>query len=401
MTTGSLRRLSRSAPYVLDRLDEAGPALNGHRALLVTGPLRADGVRQALGRLTDRHEILRTRLADESGRLVQVVADGTEPDLVFEDLSMADDPLDSARELAAALVARPFALGVAPLWRTLLVRLDADRHVLVLSMHAAIADAETLVLLLQEFLDLYASTGGEATTPRQYREHVARQRTMDAAFLARQQAYWRAALRDQPQPARLPTFGPRPATRTFRAARHRSLLPTALAAEAKRLAARAEVGLAPVLTTGFAALLYRYGARAEVTFGQVGSTRGEGETMLGPCGNPVALSVVMDTATTFESALRLTADRLMQAEANLDVPFQRVARTLTTLPFQLVFDVEPDLPLATDLARHEAVDIAGLQVTDFDVHPASSTGTCTPRFVVAPTALPSTGSSTRRSSSLR
>ncbi|WP_214324784.1 non-ribosomal peptide synthetase/type I polyketide synthase [Nonomuraea sediminis] len=355
--------------YILDCLDAAGPALNGHRAILVTGPLLANTARQALRRLTNRHEILRTGLADESGRPVQVVADSVEPDLVIEDLSMADDPLHSARELAAAFVARPFALGAAPLWRMLLVRLDADRHVLVLSMHAAVADAETLVLVFQEFFQLYGAADLEATPPRQYREHVACQRATDPELLAQQETYWRETLGGKPQPASLPTFRPRPATRTFRAARHPSLLPTELVADAERLAASAEVSLASVLTTGFAALLYRYGAREEVTFGQVLSTRGADETMLGPCSNPVAVRVVMDTATTFESALGLTAERLTQAAAHLDVPFQRLVRALNverepgrTPLFQLVFDVEMDLPPAAEVARPRMFDVA-----DFDV----------------------------------
>ncbi|MFI7207922.1 amino acid adenylation domain-containing protein [Micromonospora aurantiaca] len=355
--------------YILDRLDATGPALNEYRALLVTAPLRADTVRRTLQQLTDRHEILRTGLVDRSGRPAQIV-DDVEPELVVADLSAADDPLLGARELAATFVARPFVLDVAPLWRMLFARLDSERHVLVLSMHAAVADAETLMLFFREFFELCASTGGRAAPPRQYREHVARQQALDPEERARQEAYWREALSGELQPASLPSFHLRPAVRTYHADRHRSVLPAALAADAEHLAASTEVSLASVLTAGFAALLYRYGARAEATFGQVRSTRRADETMLGPCGNPVAVRVAMDSTTTFESALRLTADRLAQAEAHLDVPFQRVVRALEerepgrTPLFQLVFDVELDLPAAADLARSTTVD-----VVDFDVAP--------------------------------
>jgi amino acid adenylation domain-containing protein/thioester reductase-like protein len=366
--------------YVLDRLDAGNAALNAHRALTLSGALSVEAVREALGRVAARHEILRTSLNDASGRLDQVVHERLEPDFTFEDLSSVEADQDRrVQQLAGSFVARPFDLGAAPLWRTLLVRLGTHEHVAVLSMHTAAADAETLVLVFEELLALHGAavgreSGGSLGEPRQYREHAARQRALDDDVLARQEAYWLDHLQGELQPAELPIFRPRPAARTFRCGWRRRFLPAELAAKAERLATRAGCSVSAVMTAGFAALLYRYGARSEVTFGHALSARRQqaGEAMLGPSGNLAVMRLALTAETTFEEALGLTAERVAQAEANQDYPFQHLVRALnvardpsTTPLFQLLFASELHLEPARSLSQPGELD-----VDDFDVPPA-------------------------------
>ncbi|MEU6411119.1 amino acid adenylation domain-containing protein [Microbispora sp. NPDC046933] len=374
--------------YVLDRLG-AGDAV--HRAWTLEGALPVETVRQALAQLTERHEILRTHLHDTAAELVQIVRDRVDADFGFEDLSEADDRDRRARQLAASFAQRPFDLGAAPLWRVLLMRLRADRHVVVLSMHAAVADTETVVRLFEELLECVTAgrTGETATAaPRQYREHAARQRALDAGAMAEQEAYWLGHLEGELLPAELPVSRRRPADRTSGCGRHRRLLPAALAAEAERLAEDVGCSLSAVLTAGFAALLYRYGARSEVTFGSPLSTRRgpSGETMLGNCENLAVMRLALRGDTTFEETVRLTADRLARAEANRDYPYQRLLRALgmpwdARVPpvFRILFDPEPCREPARSLSRP-----GELVVDDFDVPPSSAAHDL--RAIVRPTA---------------
>ncbi|RKR91092.1 amino acid adenylation domain-containing protein/thioester reductase-like protein [Micromonospora pisi] len=361
--------------YVVDRLTR-GTTVAVHRAWTLSAAPTVERLRAALDRLTARHEILRTSVSHSAGGLVQVVHAAAEPDFTVVDQSLSDAADNQPpTQLAMSFVARPFRLDTAPLWRTLLVRTGADQHVLVVCAHPTVADAETLTLILGELLDLCQGPPGEgaaAELPGQYREYVAWQGSLDDASLARQEAYWLDVLRGEPQAAELPIFRSRPPVPAGRGALHRRPLPADVVARAERLAERTGCSLPTVLAAGFAALLYRYGATTEVTFGYVlrGRRRDFASALLGPVGNLAPIRLAVTTQSSFEDVLRLTAGRLALAEANQDHPFQRLGRgrsggSATAPMFQLLFESELDLTPAHEFSRPGDLD-----VDDFDVPPA-------------------------------
>ncbi|MCX4766725.1 amino acid adenylation domain-containing protein [Streptomyces sp. NBC_01275] len=147
----------------------------------LSGPLRRDRLRTACDALLARHETLRAAFTHSvSGRAVQVITGAhsvpwTELDLTG--LSPNAQRERIGRELTADR-ARPFDMASAPLVRFLLVRLDADRHVLVLTGHHIVLDGASLGLVLDDLLDAYG--GGHARTPaalalRDYAEWLAAQ----------------------------------------------------------------------------------------------------------------------------------------------------------------------------------------------------------------------------------
>ena len=362
--------------YVLSRLQAGEATQNAHRALLVCGALSPDALRQAIDRATARHEILRTSLGNASGRLVQVVQDRLEPDFTFEDLSaVTGDQSACVQQLTGTLVERPFDLAAAPLWRVLLLTLGTHRHVAVLCMHAAVADAETFMLLLDELLERDGAATGRASSgargaPAQYWEHAVRQGARDEELIARQKAYWLDYLRGDLQPAELPMRRSRPAVRTARCGSLRRLLSPQLTEEARALAGRAGSSLAAVATAAFAALLHRYGNRSEATFAHVVSARRReaGEMPLGPCGNVSLMRLAVSDRTTFEEALNSTTVRLAEAEANQDYPFQQLARALDQAPdpdkplARLLLESELDLEPAAGLSRPGELDVDDYEV---------------------------------------
>ncbi|MFJ3306305.1 amino acid adenylation domain-containing protein [Streptomyces sp. NPDC086549] len=147
----------------------------------LSGPLRPDRLRAACEAVLARHECLRaafTRTA--SGRAVQVITEAhtvpwTELDLTALPAGSQEERI--AGELAADR-ARPFDMAAAPLVRFLLVRLAAERHVLVFTGHHIVLDGTSLGLVLDDLLDGYE--GGDSRTPdpitlRDYAEWLAAQ----------------------------------------------------------------------------------------------------------------------------------------------------------------------------------------------------------------------------------
>ncbi|MFP3632035.1 condensation domain-containing protein, partial [Burkholderia sp. SIMBA_045] len=52
-------------------------------------------------------------------------------------------------------IARPFDLRNGPLWRVLLLQVNADEHVLVLTVHHIAADGWSMQVMVDEFSALY------------------------------------------------------------------------------------------------------------------------------------------------------------------------------------------------------------------------------------------------------
>ncbi|MGG7569784.1 amino acid adenylation domain-containing protein [Streptomyces sirii] len=153
-------------------------------AFELTGSIDAPALRTAVHQLVRRHPALRTafRQRGTDGTWTQVVAREVPLDFREVDLSGLDAAAQRSRldEVLAADRDDRFDVGAPRLVRFSLVRLAADRHVLVLMNHHLVLDGWSTSLLISELFTLY--TQGAAVLPavRPYRDHL--------AWLARQDA---------------------------------------------------------------------------------------------------------------------------------------------------------------------------------------------------------------------
>jgi hypothetical protein len=117
------------------------------------GPLDVDALRQALARLVQRHEALRTTLVRSGRRLVQHVHEQLPPRFRLVPVGGGPDQLDA---LIAAELATPVDVAELPL-RVTLWRLTPDQHVLCLNLHHLVSDAWSCGIVLQELIRFLAA----------------------------------------------------------------------------------------------------------------------------------------------------------------------------------------------------------------------------------------------------
>ncbi|MEU8659044.1 amino acid adenylation domain-containing protein [Actinoplanes philippinensis] len=174
------------------------------KAFGLEGDLDAGALRAAVRGLVERHGALRAGFDQSaSGTPLQVITRATDPGLVEVDLTALPDPERRSRlaELLALDKAAGFDLARPPLLRFTLVRLDAGRHVLILTGHHILFDGWSLPLLLRDLFTLYTAAG--TGTPAALTEPVPFARYLN--WLAEQPAEpaeqaWRRALADLPGP---------------------------------------------------------------------------------------------------------------------------------------------------------------------------------------------------------
>ena len=138
--------------WFLDQLESGNPVYNIPGSIRLRGPLDLAAVSQSLNEIVARHEALRTRFTMFDGQPVQVVEPSLELPIEVLDLSAmsATEGEVESQRLAAAEAALPFDLTIGPLLRAKLLRLAAEEHVLLLTMHHIISDGWSMGVLVRE-----------------------------------------------------------------------------------------------------------------------------------------------------------------------------------------------------------------------------------------------------------
>ncbi|MFF3247470.1 amino acid adenylation domain-containing protein [Streptomyces sp. NPDC002870] len=139
--------------------DGAGAdAYNVQKVFGLSGPLLADVMREACQALVRRHSALRAAFVQsDAGEPLQLVARHAEVPVHERDLRGLAPDEQSARlaELLAQDKRTRFDMAAPPLLRFTLVRLEDERHLIVLSSHHILFDGWSVPLLLRDLLALY------------------------------------------------------------------------------------------------------------------------------------------------------------------------------------------------------------------------------------------------------
>ncbi|GGN34808.1 non-ribosomal peptide synthetase [Streptomyces fuscichromogenes] len=139
-----------------------------YAALDIRGPLSPDALRAAAVQMMERHANLRVSFVPlDSGQTVQVVprtADVPWRTIEVRGATEEDGNREVERFLAAERV-RPFDLTAGPLCRFTLLRLSADRHVLVVSNHHILWDGWSSGVFVSELFEIYRYGGVAASLP--------------------------------------------------------------------------------------------------------------------------------------------------------------------------------------------------------------------------------------------
>ena len=205
--------------WFIDRLEPGSPLYNIFLALRAEGSLEPARLARCLGEVVRRHEVLRTRFVERGGRPLQVIDLPAPIEVPVADLAGLPPTLREAetRRLASEEAGRSFDLARGPLLRTRLLRLGAEEHAILFTLHHVAGDGWSMNVLVREVSALYRSelTGSPAELrelPVQYADFAHWQRGwLTGSVLASELAFWKERLAGAPPVLDLPTDRPRPA----------------------------------------------------------------------------------------------------------------------------------------------------------------------------------------------
>lgn len=194
--------------------DPSFGAWNVTRRVRLRGVLDVEALVAAFQSLVQRHEALRIVIRCEAGEdPVQAVTSLRSLDLScrdVSDLSPADQSLLLSRT-ARDEVWRPLDLAVAPL-RLLLLKLGAEDHAMIITVHHCVCDGASLAVLLEDLGEIYSAkvtrrtpdlptlSGELVWLPEWERQFIA---SGEGRAIA---AHWRTVLEKFPPPVKLPSL---------------------------------------------------------------------------------------------------------------------------------------------------------------------------------------------------
>ena len=314
---------SQQRMWFFEQLASGSAAFHIALGLRLKGRLNVTALEQTFGEIMRRHEGLRTVFPAINDQPGQIIHPPTVFRLPIADLSRlgVEDREREARRLAQEETLRRFDLARGPLVRPALLRLSAEEHLIICTLHHIVSDGESCEVIIAEMSQLYSTfvqgqPSGLAELSVQYVDYAAWQRQwLTGEVLEERLSYWRRQLAGAPGRMSLPQRRARPKVQGFGAARHYLSL-TAEQTEALRELSRRE-GMSLFMTTlsAFVLLLNRYTGDEDMVVGSTYANRerAEAERFIGMLTITLMLRVSLNGAVTFRDLLKRVRDVCLDA----------------------------------------------------------------------------------------
>jgi len=162
-----------------------------------------------------------------------------------------------------------FDLSSGPLLRMKVLRLSAEEHVLLFTIHHIISDGWSVAVMIQELSTLYnsISSGTQAELPTlsiQYKDYTSwQQAQLEGTELSEHRQYWHEVFEGEVPLLDLPTDRARPKERSYRGGKHHQLLGVEQLESLKKLCHEEGCSLFMGLLALVHTQLYRYTGQSD------------------------------------------------------------------------------------------------------------------------------------------
>ena len=365
--------------WILSQIEEGSAAYNIPLHQLFEGELDLKSLEEAIARLVQRHESLRTTFVTIDGEPRQKIHEQMNVQVGFVDLTDKPQARETARKLGHEEARKPFDLEKGPLVRVTLVKLDDKLHVMLFTIHHIVSDGVSISVLTREFGQLYESIHKGTPDPLsplriQYRDYASWQNhLLESKAMAVHSNYWREKLSGKIPVLDLPTDFPRPSVQTFNGRELSFNLDSERLNGLLEFSRGQTASLFMTLLALVKVLLYRYTGQEDIIVGSpiAGRIHADLEDQVGFYLNTLPLRDQIRSDVSFERFLQQVKQTSTQAYDHQIYPLDRlidelnVERNLSRSP---LFDV-----ILTLQNQYESgLACENLTIRPFFEHPGTS-----------------------------
>ncbi|MFA0960209.1 MupA/Atu3671 family FMN-dependent luciferase-like monooxygenase [Roseivirga sp. BDSF3-8] len=329
---------SQQSLWLLDRINNGSQHYNLTSTLKLKGKLDYDALNKTFRTILQRHESLRSVFStDDSGNPVQTIQS-------VDSFQARTDEIDAAEPDVTRLIQekvreeaqKRFDLSGDLLLSVRLIKLQAEEHILVVTMHHIASDGWSIGILINEFSVLYSSymKGEGNPLPKlelQYADYARWQRDyMAGDVLEKHKKYWKGQLSDLPVLHSLPLDYARPNTQSFKGDVHRSQLEKGVVSALTKICREESASLFMGLHSAFSSLLSRYSNETDIVVGSPVANRSQAETanLVGFFMNILVLRTDLSKAPSLKGLIRQSKEVLEGAYEHQQMPFEKVIESL-------------------------------------------------------------------------
>ena len=324
---------------------------------VLEGQFNMQAMRDAFAAVVERHVGLRcTFNAEGTEVLVQPNFTLEVPLLDLSQLSDADKKIEVERIMNEESH-RLFDLSKGPLIAARVLKLEDQKHQLIVTAQMIVCDGWSHFVLFEELSEIYSAIceGREPTLQDVVPMSV--YADWQQSFRGTQpdidcENYWLSQYKSVPAPMELPTKGARPLRRTVEADRCDLLLTNEFYNAIKQFGKSKRSSSFGVLLAAFQLWLHRLSGSRDLVVGVPFSEQSSlgFHTLVGQCANTLPIRVELDPKEDFRSLLDRTWNQLLDAQENAHYSFGRLVQHLelphdpSRIPLtSVLFNVDPAL----------------------------------------------------------
>ena len=302
--------------FVLNRFAGIGATYNLTGIIPVAENINPEQLEQIFQKLIERHEVLRTSFREIAEFPVQII---------HKKVAFHMSYIEAGSEVRAIVkdFVRPFDLNNAPLLRVCLVKLEHNKHLLLLDIHHIIADGLSLEILTDEYFQLDNGQELEAIKLR-YRDYAEwEHRFLCSERFKKQAAYWQELFQGELPVLNLPLNYPRPAVQDFSGDILVFALDQDTAQQIQQLVQATGTSLYMVLLAMYYVFLYKYTGQEDIIIGSIHAGRNHVhlQNVVGMFVKTLPLRNQPTHHKTFVTFLQAVKQNTLKAFENQDYPF--------------------------------------------------------------------------------
>ncbi|WP_458123235.1 amino acid adenylation domain-containing protein [Paenibacillus sp. Z3-2] len=314
----------QKALYVLDQFDGIGLAYHMPSVYQWIGEFDEVRFNQAVQKLIDHHEALRTRFHLDGDVLMQVIR---KKQLI--EINHYESTNESLEFWKETLINR-FELSDGPLFKVVTVKQEEVRYVLM-DMHHIISDGHSMHIILRDFQSLYEDQPilGSPTQLRHYAEwqHMMLESEEGTAH----EQFWRNMLGSDPKPLLLPADYERPEIQSFEGDMLFVDFGEELSFTILRFAEENHYTVYMLMLAAYSVLLSMYSGERKLIVGTPvsGRTKSYFENTIGMFVNTLPFQLSLDMESSFDDYLKRVKEWVLEGLEHQDYPLEEIVRNLS------------------------------------------------------------------------
>lgn len=308
--------------YVLWKLDKKSIAYNQTHVLNVNGELDIDRLKQALTKLTLRHDAFRTSLVEIDSKPFMRIE--TELPLSCQVIDVDESKVDEA----VKSLTQPFNLLEAPLYRINILKVRKDYFVLIFDFHHILVDGVSIKIIIRELMEIYC--GDELEYQKyQYKDYCEwLNEKQQQERIQKEEEYWCNLFKSEVPLLQLRTDYQRPKIVSYRGDTISFSLSCVNAERMMNLAKKQEKSLFTFLISSYFIMLYKLTGQNDIVVGTpiAGRDSIELSNIVGFFVNTLPMKAEIDGNQTFHSFIDDMSTVILEAFSHQLYPFDELVK---------------------------------------------------------------------------